>query len=219
MDNIVFLSSSLNEVRSWNEVLKRQYKTKLISDCIKLDQYRDENGVPDLLIIDAQMPVCKDLDLSALKRQSGKTLVIGDSFPEDKQITVILEGSSGYVDKSLSADLIPRVIESVLKGEIWLGRQLIPKMIASLEAKNHDKVRFDLDNLRLLSGLTEREKQVTRYINCGETNHKIAKEMNISDRTVKAHLASIYRKLGVEDRFQLVVKLKDAYIAVLNAAY
>lgn len=218
MGNIVFLSSSLDDVRSWYEVLKRQYKTKLVSDCIKFDRYEIDNGKPDLLIIDAQVSIFNDVDLSALRVQSGKILVIGDSFPEDKQITVILEGSSGYVDKSLSSELIPRVIESVLKGEIWLGRQLIPKMIASLVAKNHDKVQFDQNNLRVLSELTERERQVVRYINCGETNHKIAEQMNISNRTVKAHLASIYRKLDVEDRFQLVVKLKDAYIAVLNTS-
>ncbi len=219
MDNIVFLSSSLNDVRSWYEALKRQYKTKLVSDCNKLSRYKSDNGMPGLLIIDAQSPVFNDVDLGALKCQSGKILVIGDSFPEDRQITVILEGSSGYVDKSLNADLIPRVIESVLNGEIWLGRQLIPKMISSLVARNHDKIQFDQNNLRLLSELTEREKQVVRYINCGETNHMIAEEMDISDRTVKAHLASIYRKLDVEDRFQLVVKLKDAYIAALNTTY
>ena len=174
MDNIVFLSSSLNDVRAWYEVLKRQYKTNLVSDCITFDRYESDNGKPDLLIIDAQVSVFNDVDLSALRVQSGKILVIGDSFPEDKQITVILEGSSGYVDKSLGSELIPRVIESVLKGEIWLERQLIPKIISSLVAKNHDKVQFDQNNLRLLSELTKRERQVVRYINCGETNHKIA---------------------------------------------
>lgn len=216
MDKIVFLSSSLDDVRCWNDVLKGQYKTILISDGIKFNKYKSDNGMPDLLIIDVHAPVFNDVDLSLLKCESGKILVIGDSFPEDQQIKVILEGSSGYVDKSLSAELIPRVIESVLNDEIWLGRQLIPKMIASLVAKNSDKVVIDQNDLQLLSGLTEREKQVARYINCGDTNHMIAEEMSISDRTVKAHLASIYRKLDVDDRFQLVVKLKDAYIKALN---
>jgi len=150
-----------------------------------------------------------------LKKQFEKVLVIGELLSEEKQISIIIEGSSGYVEKSLSDDLIPRVVESVLNDEIWLGRQLIPKMVASLANKSLNSL--DENNLHLLSCLTEREREVIRFINSGRSNQIIAEEMKISNRTVKAHLAAIFRKLEVEDRFQLVVKLKNAHIEALSA--
>ncbi len=215
MDNIVFLSSTLRNIQPWYDVLKFQYHTNLLLDLFGCDKFEPKNGAPILLIIDAQSTFFIDLDLNILKSQFGKILIIGDSLPEEKQIKVILDGSSGYVDKSLSIDLIPRVVESILNDEIWLERQLIPKMITRLVAKH--QVTFDENKLHILICLTEREKQVIKCINNGDTNLMIAEKMNISNRTVKAHLASIFRKLEVEDRFQLVVKLKNAQIQAISS--
>lgn len=215
MDNLVFLSSTLKNIQSWYDVLKFNYNTKFVSNLLDCQEHRSNTDGSFLLIIDAQSSFFIDLDLNNLKSLFGKILIIGNSLPEDKQIKVILEGSSGYVDKSLNRDLIPRVVESILRDEIWLERQLIPKMITSLVAKH--QVQFDEDNLNILTCLTSREKQVIKYINSGEPNLKIAEKMHISNRTVKAHLASIFRKLEVDDRFQLVVKLKNAQIQAISS--
>lgn len=212
MHSIVFLSPSYRSIRSWCEVLGDHYTTHVIQCC---DEVLTFDSKTDLLIIDTKTTGFLKLDFLLLKSQFGKVLVIGDLLDEDKQIKVILDGASGYVEKTLSDDLIPRVVDSVLRDEIWLGRQLIPKMIASLLLKNTKQV--EVNSLPILSCLTEREKEVIKYINCGEANQYIADKMFISNRTVKAHLAAIYRKLEVEDRFQLVVKLKDAHIDAINS--
>lgn len=215
MDKIVFLSSALKNIQPWYDALKFKYDTDFVRGFIDFDEYESINEMPILLIVDAQSTDFSNVDLSLLKSQCGKILIIGDSLPEDKQIKVILEGSSGYVDKSLSSDLIPRVVESILKNEIWLERQLIPKMISSLVAKH--QVEFDENNLHILEDLTGREREVIKYISNGESNDVIAERMSISSRTVKAHLASIFRKLEVGDRFQLIVKLKNAQIQAISS--
>ena len=215
MDKIVFFSSALKNIQTWYDVLKFKYDTDFVHDFVDFNEFRSSNETTILLIVDAQSADFIDFDLSLFKTQCGKILVIGDSLPEDKQIKVILEGSSGYVDKSLSVDLIPRVVESILNNEIWLERQLIPKMISSLVAKH--QVQYDESNLNILMCLTGREREVIKYIGNGESNDVIAEKMNIRNRTVKAHLASIFRKLDVDDRFQLIVKLKNAQIQAISS--
>ncbi len=215
MDKIVFLSSALKNIQPWYDVLKFKFNTCFVHDYLDFNEDNNKNEAPSLLIVDAQSSNFVDIDLGSLKSKCGKILVIGDSLSEDKQIKIILEGSSGYVDKSLNTDLIPRVVESILKNEIWLERQLIPKMITGLVAKH--QVQFDENNLNILKNLTGREREVIKFISNGDSNDMIAEKMNISSRTVKAHLASIFRKLDVEDRFQLIVKLKNAQIQAISS--
>ncbi len=64
--------------------------------------------------------------------------------------------------------------------------------------------------------LTEREVEVMELVYSGEDNLTIAAALNISNRTVKAHLSAIYRKLEVQDRFQLLVFLKNIHISHLS---
>lgn len=210
MNNIALLSSDINNIKLWYKALKDSYNTEIIANHRDFMVKKDEKY---LLIIDIQTADKGSVDFFRVIKNV-KVLVIGSSVSEDEQIRMIVDGVSGYAEKSTETSLIPRIIESVLKNEIWLGRQLIPRMVASLAQKT--PVLFNEDNLSILSDLTGREMEVIKYIYCGESNHSIASKMDISIRTVKAHLAAIYRKLKVDDRFQLVIKLKDAHIEAFS---
>jgi DNA-binding NarL/FixJ family response regulator len=211
VNNIALLSSDFNIIKFWYKALKDKYNTEIIATPADFIAKKDDKN---LLIIDIQTTDSSDVDFF-LTANNVQVLIIGDSLSGDEQIKMIVDGASGYAEKSTDFDLIPRVVESVLKNEIWLGRRLIPRMVASLAQKT--PVLFNEDNLTILSDLTGREMEVIKYIYCGECNHAIAGKMNISIRTVKAHLAAIYRKLNVEDRFQLVIKLKDAHLDAFSS--
>jgi RNA polymerase sigma factor (sigma-70 family) len=62
----------------------------------------------------------------------------------------------------------------------------------------------------LLASLTERERGVAEAVASGLSNKEVARRLGITERTVKAHLSSAFRKLGVRDRMQLVVRLRMA---------
>jgi DNA-binding NarL/FixJ family response regulator len=63
--------------------------------------------------------------------------------------------------------------------------------------------------IRMADSLSTREIEVANMIRQGENNRKIAEAMNISERTVKAHLSSIFRKFDVDDRLRLAIRLKE----------
>lgn len=115
--------------------------------------------------------------------------------------------------------MILRAIEAVLNDEIWLERQLIPQVLKGVIAQQYlikNKDKLGGQTFKALSVLTQREIEVIEHIYRGEDNLTISNTLNISIRTVKAHLTAIFRKLHVQDRFQLVVFLKDLHVDHLS---
>jgi DNA-binding NarL/FixJ family response regulator len=100
-----------------------------------------------------------------------------------------------------------------LAGDIWIRRALVPKVIGVLTSARRPQLApntVDTElKLKKLASLSAREVEVADMIRQGESNKRIALAMNISERTVKAHLSSIFRKLNVDDRLRLAILLKE----------
>jgi len=111
-------------------------------------------------------------------------------------------GAMGVVLKEDAADLLLKAIEKVYKGEVWLDRLTLGNLLWQLSSR--DKESLDPQRKRI-SSLTERERQVIALITEGLKNRQIAERLFISPTTVTHHLSSIYSKLGVTDRLELVV--------------
>jgi len=150
-----------------------------------------------------------------------KVLIVGENFTPSQQIQFIYEGACGYSDNSIDKQLITRTIEGVLNNEIWLKRQLIPQMLKGIVAKQsflEHKEQLENKTFKTISILTQREIEVAEHVYNGEENISIAEKLKISNRTVKAHLSAIFRKLNVQSRFQLVIFLKNIQIGNLARA-
>ena len=119
------------------------------------------------------------------------------------QRRAILLGAMGLVSKQKAADTVIRAIEKVYAGEVWLDRAMIASI---LNDRVNPSVAPDqnVETLRIAK-LTEREREVIRLIGEGIKNRQIAERMYISEATVRHHLTSIFAKLGVADRFELVI--------------
>ena len=74
----------------------------------------------------------------------------------------------------------------------------------------HEKDRIDKAINELLDNLTRREYQIATLVGRGESNKRIAQQLAITERTVKAHLTEIFRKLRISDRVKLALIMKDA---------
>jgi DNA-binding NarL/FixJ family response regulator len=148
-----------------------------------------------------------------------KVIVVGEGVTSEQQVQLIFGGASGYSDKSIDRPLIKRAIESVVNNEIWLERQLIPQVLQGIVAQQYalvSKDKLDKESYKTLSNLTPREIEVVKRMYNGEDNLTISNSLHISVRTVKAHLTAIFRKLDVQDRFQLVVYLKNLHIGHIS---
>lgn len=111
-------------------------------------------------------------------------------------------GAMGVVLKEDAADLLLKAIEKVYLGEVWLDRLTLGNLLWQLSSR--DKESLDPQRKRIGS-LTDRERQVIALITEGLKNRQIAERLFISPTTVTHHLSSIYSKLGVTDRLELVV--------------
>lgn len=112
---------------------------------------------------------------------------------------VISAGASGYVHYLAVPTLLQQIAEVISAGGIWIGAELMRKMLI-LAAPQQQPLRSV--KLKLL---TPREQAVAEAVAVGKTNKEVARSLDITERTVKAHLGAIFEKLGVRDRLQLVL--------------
>ena len=154
----------------------------------------------DVLLLDINMPRKNGLDtLHEIKKNKKKIKVLILTVHEEVEYLVkaIDLGVEGYILKDSGSMELKKAIHAVLKGESYIQPNLIP-------ALNHYLIHKDEDNEKLNS-LTKREVEVLIEVAKGNFNRDIALNLNISERTVKNHMVSIFKKIDVADRTQAAV--------------
>jgi DNA-binding NarL/FixJ family response regulator len=113
-------------------------------------------------------------------------------------------GVKGYGDINMPKTTMRDALVVITKGNIWLYPEFLQMMITSFSKNLHEIKTEELDKL------SEREKEIANLVKKGLTNKEIAIHSDITERTVKAHLSSIYEKLNIKDRVALVIKLSSS---------
>lgn len=161
---------------------------------------------PDIVLLDLDLGKEDGSDLiPGLLDVSPNTRVIiltGVRDPRAHERVVQL-GAMGIVLKDAALDLILKAIDKVYAGEVWLDRTLIANILNTRVQTNGFQERNARD--ARIATLTEREREIIGLIGEGLRNKIIAERLVISEATVRNHLTSIFAKLGVNDRFELVV--------------
>ncbi len=134
-----------------------------------------------------------------------KILVL-TTFYDNKNITnAIAGGADGYLLKGSGKDTVLGAIYGIMGGLNVAGPGVMERMAALLQ-KNKDVSEA---NEKLLSDMTDREKEICRLLSKGLNNRQIASELYISEGTVKNYISSIYDKTGIHDRSKLIVAMKE----------
>jgi DNA-binding NarL/FixJ family response regulator len=115
----------------------------------------------------------------------------------------LLLGAVGVLVKEQPAAVLVKALEKVSEGEAWIDRATMANLLNELSHRNGTA---DVDgDAAKIAALTEREKQVVALLSEGLKNQEIARRLFISESTVRHHLSSIFSKLGVKSRLDLVV--------------
>lgn len=139
-----------------------------------------------------------------LKKRPGLPVVlIIASSDLDSQADALKLGAVGIVHKEQNPKLLIEAIRQTHNGETWLNQVLLNKLLEKDKSNNKTSARnhFQTD----VESLTARELAVVKMIGEGLKNKSIAERLSISEATVRHHLSSIYGKVGVEDRLNLVI--------------
>lgn len=165
-----------------------------------VEQFRANK--PDVTLMDVQMPELNGIDAILKIREEfpAARIIVLTTYSGDAQAArAIKAGASGYLLKSMVRKELIDTIRTV-----HAGKKRIPSEIAIEMAEHHSD-----------DALTEREIQVLRSVAAGNANKMVAKLLNLSEETVKAHMKSILSKLGANDRTHAVtIALKRRIIEI-----
>lgn len=117
-------------------------------------------------------------------------------------------GAVGIVNEDQNPALLIEAVKRTYAGETWLNQVLLDRIIRKdlPGSERNGERRSNVVPASGVESLTAREHEVLALIGTGLKNKQIAKRLHISEPTVRCHLSSIYGKLGVEDRLNLVIK-------------
>ena len=139
-------------------------------------------------------------------RAAAKIIVLTGAPDEREGIAILKAGARGYCHRDIDGALLEKATDVVLKGEIWVGRKLIPHLLEELTVLTEQRRRDAPGKSdERLERVTPRERQIVDLLSAGASNKEIAKRLNVTERTVKAHLTAIFRKLGLSGRLQLAL--------------
>ncbi|MFW5443689.1 MAG: DNA-binding response regulator [Methylococcaceae bacterium] len=206
MSRILIFSDNIALIKLWSSALTPAYQVDTISDV-----FADLNA--DAVIIDTIKIDTNEKIFSIFNTNITRFLVIGTAWSEDNQIKALVSGAAGYCGESEPTQLLIQAIESILRGDLWIQRHLVPRVIGTLVQMNTPPVVVPTveseKSTLLLNTLSNRELDVAQMVRTGNNNKVIASSLNISERTVKAHLTSIFKKLNVSDRLHLALFIRE----------
>ena len=161
---------------------------------------------PDIILLDIDLNGVDSLDsMSELaKVTKGHVLILTGVRDIETHDRSMLLGARGVIHKEESAEIILKAIRVVYQGEIWLGRAATGRVFSKL--LNSTKVEASPESARIRS-LTSREREIIDIMtNHGRsTNKQISVHLGMSEHTLRNHLTSIYAKLEVGNRLELVM--------------
>jgi len=148
--------------------------------------------------MDLQMPGMDGLTALGYLRQEhpAVAIVILTTFNEDEMMLKGLQaGARGYLLKDTDRETLLDTISAAAKGETLLKPEILDRVLALQQPVAKPPTANSGDSL-----ITDREREVLQAAAVGERSKEIAHKLGISERTVKAHLSSVYNKLGVDSR-------------------
>lgn len=153
---------------------------------------------PDIILMDVNMPGTDGIVATkVIKREFPSIKIIALTIYEDEEVVeMVRAGVSAYVLKDVAGSELIDTIHRVMQGEIVIHPRVANRLVRELNRNDAKK-----NEIRL----TKREKDVLDLLVKGNTNKEMADSMFISEKTVKNHLTSIFRKLSVKDRTQAAV--------------
>ena len=193
----------------WIRELKLAFAVREVTERRALEQVMASLR-PDVVVVDLALPGLRRVrglrDIQRLNPATKKA-ALADAPADEEGIFALKAGATGYCACAIDPAELMKAVTAVQKGEIWASRKLVRGLIAELVSL--------VDNLKQegrqpkrdprIESLTKRQRVVADLISRGASNKEIGNRLNISERTVKAHLTEAFRSVGVSDRLHLAL--------------
>ncbi len=157
---------------------------------------------PDLIILDLNMKNSSGVEILGLLKEkdiSSRVVILTMSDSGDDLVACIRAGADGYFLKDMEPERFLDSVKQTLNGHLIVD----PSMVAYLTSMLREQKKVGPQSH--LPALTEREEEVLKFVAKGFTNKMVARELKISDGTVKGHVKHLLKKLGLKSRVEAAV--------------
>lgn len=209
--SVLIVDDNLEHSKGIKQLIESETSYNVLSiatsgeDAIKIAK----RSKPDVILMDMNMPEMDGITTIQKILQidnSIKIITLTGYDDSDLIFRAMKMGARGYILKTMVVSQLVEAIEQVKIGKIYLPTSLATKFFDQFNLENKkEPVNNDSDSENLLKYLTQRESEVLRMLTDGVTYKGVAKNLFISETTVKTHVNNIFQKLQVNDRTQAVL--------------
>lgn len=160
---------------------------------------------PDIILLDMRMPGINGLEVLTMLREKNESLpivMLTTSTDENDLLKSLRSGAQGYLLKDMEPDELVLALREIVAGKTVVAPDLAPILARAVQGKTSEKEEKDDSPFSIL---TPRETEILGLLAEGQSNKAIARNLGISDGTVKLHVKAILRKLNVHSRVEAAV--------------
>lgn len=164
---------------------------------------------PQVVLMDLRMPRLGGVEATRRIREAVPEchIIVLTTFDDDDEVFEALRaGAAGYLLKDAPLEKIAEAIRSVVRGESFLQPSITAKVVAEFNRLSPGSAG---NRQNLVDPLSNREREVLRYLAGGRSNKEIAQVLEVAEGTVKNHMTNILAKLRVLDRTQAALKARE----------
>lgn len=202
----IFISTLPSPLNSWTQAFP---KSKVFASIPEVSARKHDPVIFWLhMNEDRQQWLTNTMEAIFKTYKTAKIVVLADVPIHAESLHALSLGATGYCHAYIDPSILKEIRTVISNGGIWLGQELLQRLIqASIRRVSNQPEYVD----SLLTQLTKREKDVAVEAAKGLSNKEIARILDITERTVKAHLAATFERLGAKDRLQLALMLNTNF--------
>jgi len=204
---LLILLGSANRavIKRWQGLLNSNVKYEVASTLPELYQSCSTKPI-DLVILHRPLTDAKVFAELRKRAPRLKFFLLSDQPDEQEGLAFLKLGIVGYGNTYISPNRMAEAVRVVGNGGVWLGQKVIQHLIQEAYARTQENPSPQpQDDRSVLSGLTKAERKIAELVARGQSNLEIAADLKITERTVKAHLTSIYEKTKTGNRLNLAL--------------
>ena len=173
--------------------------------------------LPSVVLMDVRMPRLDGVAATKAIVSAGlptKVLVLTTFDLDEYVVGALRAGASGFLSKDVPAEELIAGIRTVAAGDAVVSPRILRRLLNQFASRLPEP---GVDRRRPLAALTEREQEVLTLMARGRSNGEIAKELFVSETTVKTHVGHVLTKLGLRDRVQAVILAYETGLVIPQA--
>jgi len=190
--------------------IAQRWEQALATSLIRLAPEVSAGDIPEtgvcLVHWDSLKAAQQELLLTQGRQQALQLIVLVDHPHTVQGRELVRRGIKGYGNTFVTPELLTEMVSAVKSGNIWAGPEVLQSVLREL-LKQADSPALGLGER---FGLSERECEVLEEVMTGVSNKVVARRLDITERTVKAHMSAILSKTGAHDRVELILMAQRA---------